>query len=80
MKSKLDRGTLNVIVGYVVQMEGRPTVNEVYETITEKIQAKTTKREVRDSIEAIKKRGLISVNFDHDADKKMIERYSMATV
>jgi len=79
-KGGIDRSTLGVAVVYVTQMEGRPTIDEIHETITEKIGIRTTKKQVLDTAEAARKRGLLSINFDTDEKGKMLSRYSMRDV
>jgi len=74
---KLDRMKVAVLTIYVVQMEGRPTIDEVQETINKKIGIKVLRKEVKNAILAVKKRGLFSVNYDTDNEGGTIERYSM---
>jgi len=80
MEKTLGRTELAVVVVYVTQIEGRPTVDEICETIKDKLKFKATKRQIKDAVESTKKRGLLSVNYDHDDKDKMIERYSIKDV
>lgn len=74
-----DRTKAGVLVVYVTQMEGRPTIEELYETIIGKIKAKMSLDEVRDAVMAMKKRGLLSVNYSKTKGKTF-ERYSTKDV
>jgi len=79
-KTVLDRHAMNVVVTYLIQMEGRPTIDEVLEVSKQKLQITTTRRQVRDAIEAVRRRGLVSVVHDFDGAGKSLERYAMRDV
>lgn len=74
---ELNRIKISVLAIYVVQMEGRPTIDEIVETINKKIAIKVSRKEIKNAVLAVKKRGLFSVNYDTDNSGGTIERYSM---
>ena len=73
----MDRHALGVVVVYVIQMEGLPSIKEVWEVVQEKLKCEDVKRcEVKNAILSAKKRGLLSVNYDDTR----LERYSVKDV
>jgi len=79
MKNNVDRATMGVLAVYVTQMEGRPTIAEIQETITGKVGYKCLKRDVKNAVLSVKKRGLLSVNSDVE-DGVLEERFSIKDV
>lgn len=75
-KEILDRVKLGIVALYVIQAEGRPSIDEIKETVS-KMGVKVTKKQISDVVEASRKRGLISVNYDRDEKDNTITRYSM---
>jgi len=77
---KVDRTTMGVLVVYVCQIEGRPTIKEMKETITKRIEVDTNTKQIKDAVLAVKKRGLLSVNYDTDDRGRSVERFSVKDV
>lgn len=65
-KEKLDKYSLGVAVVYVVQMEGNSTIKEIYDDIVNKMGFNTTEKAIRRSVEAARKRDLLSIGYDED--------------
>jgi len=74
---ELDRNKIAVLCVYTVQMEGRPTIDEITETINKQIGVSVKGKAIKDAVLAVKKRGLFSVNYDTNHEGGTIERYSM---
>jgi hypothetical protein len=78
MKNKVELGNieLGVVVLYVIQAIGRPAAEEILSTIRG-FEVHTTIKRVKECIENLRKRGLISVNIDKASSGGVTSRYSM---
>jgi hypothetical protein len=78
---KLNETETQIIVIYLCQMLGQPTVSQIQKVMDEKMSIQANEIEIKNALNAAKKRGLLSVGHVQDPQTKEVEdAYSMKDV